>query len=287
LSNDLIWHSCNLTQAYRRINITIDDQTVHLDTNADPFSNNATVQQLSHAGSDWRGHYGFGLMLVDNFVSSVAWTLDEDGEGEPVFSGQAARTYIDRENYNVSVFRSVLTWSDPMGDILRAVDDLSVRYAAVDIPSSPDRNAEYSQWVRDQDGLQDYINSQSRGASQTVLMQENAGVLVYAFNQQYMWISVGITLAAVFGVSALLRGFWNLGRRVSLSPLEIGKAFRAPLFAGMGSNMAAREIAEEQHMGGVGVQYGVLNRGDHLGEPMLTLDVTPAVQPPRKGDKFI
>ncbi|KFA60442.1 hypothetical protein S40285_08272 [Stachybotrys chlorohalonatus IBT 40285] len=288
--NSLTWHSCNLTHAYRALNITIQNTTLELDPTMNPLDNH-TVEILSRSDLEWNGPYGFGVMLIDNFVSSVAWVISREGDdstGAPEFTGQTARTYIDRgilSNSSDSAFdRSILTWRDPMPDILRAVDDLSLRYAAVRIPGTPRRALEYLEWVDDNPETQAYIDSVSRGQNQTVQLTQMVQVAVYAFRPLTLWLSVAFTMAAVVGVGATMRGFWHLGRRVSLSPIEVGKAFRAPLFAGVGSNMPARDIVEQA--GDFRVQYGVLSSADSHRGLELAIDAESSVMGPKRGEWY-
>jgi hypothetical protein len=54
--------------------------------------------------------------------------------------------------------------------------------------------------------------------------------LVYQSLIPYLAIATALILVALFAVSSLLWGWWELGRPVSFSPLEIAKAFGAPAF---------------------------------------------------------
>lgn len=50
---------------------------------------------------------------------------------------------------------------------------------------------------------------------------------VYRTNKTMLGISVTLILLAVVAILPLFWGFWHLGRKVSLSPIEIAKAFRS------------------------------------------------------------
>jgi hypothetical protein len=54
--------------------------------------------------------------------------------------------------------------------------------------------------------------------------------LIYRSLIPYLAVATALILVALFAVSSLLWGWWELGRPVSLSPLEIAKAFGAPAF---------------------------------------------------------
>ena len=58
----------------------------------------------------------------------------------------------------------------------------------------------------------------------------------------------------MLGTIALFYGWWELGRAVSLSPIEIAKVFDAPLLNGKGTSAEIGELLNE--IGPVRVRYG-------------------------------
>lgn len=67
-----------------------------------------------------------------------------------------------------------------------------------------------------------------------------------------------LSLAPVAAILPLYNGFWELGRRVSLNPLEIARAFGAPLLEGLDGNADPDVVTIER--GGMAVRYGVVER---------------------------
>ncbi|KAK5677388.1 hypothetical protein LTS10_009958 [Elasticomyces elasticus] len=65
---------------------------------------------------------------------------------------------------------------------------------------------------------------------------------VYQSHYEYLAAAVVLTLASISVVTATLYGFWALGRSMSMSPLEIAKAFNAPLLAAEDSNAQAEQL---------------------------------------------
>jgi hypothetical protein len=57
--------------------------------------------------------------------------------------------------------------------------------------------------------------------------------------------SVVVMVVGILAAMSLLWGWWQLGRYVTLSPLETGKAFGAPIFAGAGPEQEANDIIRE------------------------------------------
>jgi hypothetical protein len=78
---------------------------------------------------------------------------------------------------------------------------------------------------------------------------------IYVTNTMYMAIGALVSLMGVVAVGATSYGWWQLGRDVSMSPLEIAKAFDAPLLRDMGSNISHEKIPP--HIKTQRIQYGV------------------------------
>jgi hypothetical protein len=82
-------------------------------------------------------------------------------------------------------------------------------------------------------------------------MYQTANVNVYRSDYRLLIVNTVLTLTFILMIVPMFIGWWELGRHVTLNPIEIGKAFDAPLLQGPGSNasleklvkiMAAREL---------------------------------------------
>lgn len=78
--------------------------------------------------------------------------------------------------------------------------------------------------------------------TQTFSAQRVTPVLVYRANYRYLAASVAVTSIGLLAAMILLWGWWELGRPVSLSPLETAKAFGAPLLQETAHRREAGEI---------------------------------------------
>jgi len=76
---------------------------------------------------------------------------------------------------------------------------------------------------------------------------------VYRSHYGFLAGAVALTLVSLLVVLATFNGFWSLGRSVSMSPLEIVKAFNAPLLAAEDSNAEAKDLVKSA--GGRPVRY--------------------------------
>lgn len=94
------------------------------------------------------------------------------------------------------------------------------------------------------------------------------------YNTEWAWAisAVLISFAGILAVLPLYHGWWELGRSVSLNPLEIAKAFGAPLLENVNSNACKSQIVKE--VGPERVRYGVVEEKlDHeVSRPLLRVD---------------
>lgn len=141
----------------------------------------------------------------------------------PIFEGLMSNIYFND---------STTSWSDPTDDILKAIRELSFRtslYAAAD-PSLAHLGNQVDPRLM---------------SNQTLLYTGYSYKAVYSTDWRYMAAGLVVAILAVLSVLPLFYGFWELGRHVSMSPLEIANAFEAPLLVDIGSNCNAREIMRE------------------------------------------
>ncbi|KAL8912814.1 MAG: hypothetical protein Q9171_002272 [Xanthocarpia ochracea] len=85
-------------------------------------------------------------------------------------------------------------------------------------------------------------NASLPNAAQEVPYTSTDERTVYVTDRRYLVAAAVISLFSVAAVAATLWGWWELGREVSASPLEIAKAFGAPLLHDMGSNVPWNKI---------------------------------------------
>jgi hypothetical protein len=72
------------------------------------------------------------------------------------------------------------------------------------------------------------------------------------------WESLPLSLIGVVAVIPLYYGFWEMGRKVSMNPLEIARAFGAPVMEDLDGNTTSDMISVER--GGMAIKYGALDR---------------------------
>jgi hypothetical protein len=155
------------------------------------------------------------------------------------------------------------TWSDPLPDVALRVRDFMFRtaiaLAANKIPSD----------VGEHDGplgMESYQPTYTTYAQSTAMDSHMIRIIpVYKTNFTFAWIGFALMLGSIAATIPLFYGFWRLGRKVSLSPLEMAKAMNV---VGNGSNEGntandARNVfvTDDAGMGGSNAEMkGLLTR---------------------------
>lgn len=185
-------------------------------------------------------------------------------------------------------------WDDPTDLIMAAFDEIMLRTAVaaaqVDILQSVS-------WIYANSILNSVPAPARNGsdadkyllmpAAQTVNMSQKRTIQVYVSNYAFLAVGVAVMLLALIGVMPLFYGFWDLGRDVTLSPIETAKAFGAPVLdtEGVPSNATATAIAKSE-TGRLLVQYGEV-RGSEAGDgARLRFGDTGSVREPQSGRMY-
>ncbi|KAL6157654.1 hypothetical protein ACJBU6_03482 [Exserohilum turcicum] len=107
---------------------------------------------------------------------------------------------------------------------------------------------------------------------------------IYHTNAIFAALGATLSLVSIIAILPLYHGYWDLGRRASLNPLETARAFGAPLLDGVEGNAGANDVQMER--GHVAVKYGAVER---LGrEKVLRIENAKAssVRMPCEGEIF-
>ena len=82
---------------------------------------------------------------------------------------------------------------------------------------------------------------------------------IYQSHWLFLGLAVLFTILAVLIVTVTFHGYWHLGRKVTMSPIELAKAFNGPLLRNEDSNADVRILVKRcgDHL----VRYGVVNDG--------------------------
>lgn len=198
------------------------------------------------------------------FGGGAGWILN--------LNGASSNRYFQRTDptANYYLLEANITWRDPMEDMINSMREIAFRTSlriAADNTSYPN-------------------------ASQIVPFTGETPKTIYTSNYAYMTGAVVVSLFGILFVIPTFYGFWELGRPVSLSPLEIAKAFNAPLLTDVHGNRHAQNMLSD--VAGMKVRYGdagsVTLATTHGGDGDLRkLEIGPVthVRPPAKGARYI
>ncbi len=183
---------------------------------------------------------GLWKAMSDRFTSSVDYAADPVINGYLGGSGFAANQYgvVQPENGDPALsINCTVSFMNPMPDMLQAARDLSFR-AAVGAANASD--------------------------SQKIAVSEIADEPHFHSDYLFLGLALLVTLLPVLLVATVFHGFWKIGRKVTLSPIEVAKAFDAPGLRSTDSNATARALVGE--IGDRQVKYGGAAPGIYPGE---------------------
>lgn len=234
----------------------IENNTVSLSSLSEPrivaLANNTQVQPFDEARqnhpSTLAGISYLGSLKWDSGVSyfsidGTVHTLSALEYGDGAFVGYR-RGSVDSYCWN---------FTNPRDDIMRNLNELMFLtgwYAPrIFVPEWSNLPSDFAELQDKMDpGLP--INVTIKGEK---VGEENH------FHVDFAWFfgAVAVELICISLVLPTYWGWWRLGRPVSFSPLEIAKAFEAPLLSECNSNSSGRDIAKTGR--NVLVQYGSTN----------------------------
>lgn len=104
-------------------------------------------------------------------------------------------------------------------------------------------------------------NTSLPGSVETVPFKGTATQIVYVTNYHYTFIAATVSLLGILAVIPTFWGWWEDGREVRMTPLEIAKAFDAPLLAQADGNATVNKLTAQ--LGERCIRYGeVLQPGE-------------------------
>ncbi|KAI9643487.1 hypothetical protein NHQ30_008106 [Ciborinia camelliae] len=167
--------------------------------------------------------------------------------GGPIYS-----QYVSN---NVSIATENMTFTDPMPDILNMARELSFRFVLLSTAKNlTDTHPAYA--ALDTPGYPKGYNG-IIGLNQSVPVSQTSNENVYAIHRAYLFVAVAIILVTCAAIFPVFLGWWKLGRTFSQSPIEIAKAFNAPLLNYANSNSGAKALVNGY--GHLNVKYSVVD----------------------------
>ncbi|KAG9519291.1 hypothetical protein KCU93_g8153, partial [Aureobasidium melanogenum] len=234
---------CDLTLAVMDYPIVLRDKVISVDTRTAAIK--VVQDQLSNkTDSTDGGDVLLGVNLAVNSIvqSNVTMSAIEDGwyyESTGAFSS----FYMNNEEEDDQM-TCAITSTDPTDDILTTFNEIMFRISLAALGNSSNSSL---------------ITEYAMTAYQPVIL--------YQSHYTYLAAATFISLLACCSVLPMFNGFWRLDRSFSLSPIEIAKAFDAPLLRsseGDTSDLPVDKLVKD--VGATEVQYVAVADGD--GEDM-------------------
>jgi hypothetical protein len=171
---------------------------------------------------------GIFLALANQYDTSLAIQ----------FSGAIGFEYLGAQSeasisyaQNIDIVPSCnISFTNPLDDFLQGARELIFRTAVATANSSNEQQ----------------VQTQASGAH-----------TVYRTEYLFLALATLVSLLAIFSVLWVFYGFWDIGRPVSMSPIETAKAFNAPVLKQGDSNAPANELLRQ--VGAKQVKYGIVS----------------------------
>jgi hypothetical protein len=266
---NLILKQCTLLPALLESNIVLSNSSIGLDP-AFTYKDDKVVRLLPANSTIRQGpastHGGMGLVLSAMFNSNVSLRYQGSVGWEMYANGMPAFQYSN-ENFDPS--NCTIIWSDPTENMLATARELAFRTAL--------RAA----------------NSSNVIDMQSIIAQQSRRVSIYRAQYRFLAIAVLFTFIAAISIVPVYQGFWNLGRNVTLSPVEISKAFNAPALVCSDSNLDITRLLRE--VGQREIQYGAVLLSDNVTDETegqnalikLVMSDSNPVRKPKAGQLFL
>ncbi|KAF4341965.1 hypothetical protein FBEOM_4131 [Fusarium beomiforme] len=255
--------TCDLHAGIAKFPVKMNGQTVELEGTwkGDEFIERKYMMPADMVMPGSGNILGGFSMIASSLYESQAFMRFTGATGYDVSSqGLPATQYLTMNGTTPGCGDS---WANPMEDMIEFTRDIGFR-----------ASLQYAKY-----------NTTDK---QKVEYDSGTTTLVYVTDYDKMWIGVLVSLVGIFAVLPTFWGWWELGRDVSLNPLEIANAFGT---VGQESHIM-RNVDPNQNVGGIvnavngigPVRYGAWEMSD--GVVRLGFAGAGLVRNPSKGERF-
>lgn len=215
---NFVWrsHICNLTGGTTTYDIQLEKNAASI-TSALKSESFEKIKLESPSNMGLHTTIG-GFQFAMSYLFDSTATLSFGGAVSSVTLEGALASQMFIENSDNWVFN---TYNDPMKIMLDALQEITFRAS---LRAGKDNGTETDR--------------------QTVPYRGYGLHTVYRTNNMYMGAAAAVSIVSLFAVAATFWGWWELGRDMTLSPLEIAKAFDSPLLKQAGSNVPAGHMSK-------------------------------------------
>lgn len=208
--------------------------------------------------------YAIALAMNDLYESDSVFKYSPETGYTTSDSGNLAALWLASQNLRRPSSSCVIDIPDPLNFLMTQLNQLTLRMSISGaIETRYNETAEHIY----------YVPIQSRVV--TFSTNSTIDTIWYTSNYAYMGPAVGIMVLCILGVLPIYYGFWELGRKVTLGPVEIASAFQAPILEHPAA--AGRGEVDEvlRQVGSRRLRYGEVEGTGRLGiaEPEAVRDI--------------
>jgi Protein of unknown function (DUF3176) len=248
---NLTLQTCDFRLAQVKYYVTLTNETVSLNSNNSIRNSTNHTTQLWDLGMEsyglgtWPSTLGGIFRLAEQKFTSHAYLYADGTPFSLFFDGDFPIVNLRQNLSSMTNCSLGMAWLDSTPSILSGMQELIFRSAIAASNSS----------------------AKQTPAGQTM---DEVVIAVYASNFRYLAAAFAVMVSSAMLVLPVYIGWGQLGREVSLSPIETAMAFGAPVLSGgtgrgEGGNGDVKTLVET--MGGVKVRYGeVAERMGNEGE---------------------
>ncbi|KAF1347076.1 hypothetical protein BDV97DRAFT_400949 [Delphinella strobiligena] len=204
-----------------------------------------------------------GLSIAANSITSSSSSIEPAGDHGWTFrtAGPLTSFYLQSREVNTCQ----MTFTDPTEDILSSLNEIMFRISLA------------------------AFNSSTLSSSKTTAytLSQQVAEIHYESHYAYLVAATVISLVACASLLPTFDKFWTLGRPMSLSPVEVAKAFNAPILRSPepgACNMPVQRLLSV--VGSTQVQYGVSGEEDSTGQGRLQMASPGHVEHPTTGQEI-
>ncbi len=249
---------CTFTTAFIQMHIRITRGNMVSILPTDELPNSSPLEIIPSAARDNQDILGaFSQTLKDQYEGYIFYDANEYSN---IIQGLGPRAYVNSSSIlreDSQTLQYTFSCLDPLEDFTNTLNEVSLRYAIKSMPTDTERVEAYERYMNTTNDWrsQSYPGIRTPISSdQSVDVVTSTVVTIYKAHFEFCAVVVVVILLSTFTITMLLLGWRRLGRDFSLSPLEIAKAFDAPLLSEVESNTTAADIVKK--IGSTRVQYG-------------------------------
>ena len=272
---DLAVKNCTLVPATMEYRVLISNNSISLDGQY-TYKDDKRVDYVQTPGNSAQGPtiYGGMYLALDTMFKSVVTLRWAGAVGYQVTNdGITSLRYgreMPRDPDSSSINECLNYWLDPTQDILTTARELAFRLAIQ--------------------------GNNSDTVAQSIQATQEGIEVIYTSDLLFLGLALMLIGLSAIAVVPLMMNWWRLGRDVSLSPIEIARAFGAPELVASGSNSDADKLMKE--IGSSEVRYGVVSSGatsiytpsqagyQSMPGAELAFAHPSLIQAPRKGEQY-